>query len=81
MTTAQTILLSVLALVMIICYFGAAYSEKDTRRVFFIVIWGFASGFLFIIAIVTSLEMNRLKKLNGKYPEYERIENVYKLKQ
>lgn len=51
------------------------------RRVFFIVIWGLASGFLFNIAIITSSEMNKLKKLNSKCPEYERIENVYKLKE
>ena len=81
MTIAQTILLSILALIMVIGYFGTAFSKTDMRRVFFIVIGAFASGFTLLIAMLQTEIVNDYKKFNGKCPEYERIDNVYKLKE
>lgn len=81
MTTAQTILLSVLALVMIISFISINLAKLDGTRTAFSVIWLFMSAFLFGVALISTSEMNRLEKLNGKCPEYERIDNVYKLKE
>lgn len=81
MTTTQIIMLGILAIIMIISYFGTALIKTDTKRMIFIVIWAFASGFTLLIAILQTENTNELKKLNGKCPEYERIDNLYKLKE
>ena len=81
MTTTQIIVYGGLILLILIGYVKTMFSkneiEEDSWRFFELI-------FIFIFIFLTLLEINKkqndLKKLKGKCPEYEKIENVYKLK-
>ena len=75
MTTAQIIILTVFTILSFgsIIRLGFLSEEKETFIIALI-----SYSFILIVAI-TSLAL--LNKLHSKCPEYERIENVYKLKQ
>jgi cbb3-type cytochrome oxidase subunit 1 len=80
MTTLQIILLSILAILTIIAYFGTAMSKKEKSKMIYVILWLFTSTILFLISLIT-LETNaELEKLKSKCPEYQKIENVYILK-
>ena len=81
MTTTQIVIISILAILIVICCFGTTLTKNVNKQFGFIVVWLFASmlaiGFLIIM---TTLRQDELK-LKGKCPEYERVDNLYKLKQ
>jgi hypothetical protein len=81
MNTAQIIVLTVLIIGIFIGYFNSMITKDESKKF----AWGFFqlifTGFLFVIAFVMTEEREEaLKQLKGKCPEYEKIENVYKLK-
>jgi len=81
MTTAQTIILLILSIMMIIEYFGTALSKSENKKLIFIVMWLFSSAITMSLLILTTIDNEKLLKERGKCPEYEKIENVYRLKQ
>jgi hypothetical protein len=81
MTTSQIAILSILGIIAIIAFIGAMLNNKYETRILFIIALFSSFGFLFIVALVATQEMNKYSNLaKGKCPEYERIDNVYKLK-
>lgn len=82
MTTGQIIILAFFGIIFFIGLFGSLFSEKSGIKDGFIFISAFSTSFFALIAIVVTIEMNNLRKqLKGKCPEYEKLENVYKLKE
>ena len=84
MNTAQIIIFIILGLLISFAYFKIAYTIDNTKYK-----TGYSALFLMmlcitmllIIAMVTTMEMNELRtQVKNKCPEYEKIENVYKLK-
>jgi len=80
MTPTQILIISILSLLAIVFYFGSTFSKKYNSE--------HSTGLFILYAImtttviVTMAEMNRLRKISkGKYPEYEKVENVYRLKE
>jgi phosphoglycerol transferase MdoB-like AlkP superfamily enzyme len=77
----KTILLIIAIVFAIVVYFGTALSKNENKRMSFIVLWLFLTGVLFFTCVILNSELNHYKsQAEGKCPEYERIENVYKLK-
>lgn len=82
MTTDQIIMLILITIFAVIAFFGTSLSKNDDRRMNFIVLWLLSTGIFFIICFVSLTEMNKCKEQSkGICPEYEKIENVYKLKE
>jgi hypothetical protein len=82
MTTAQIVILVIVVLVILLGYVKTMLSENDGEKY----IWGllqlFFTFLLAIVAFLMTYEREKLlKQLKDKCPEYEKIENVYRLKQ
>ena len=75
-----TIKLIILACLSIIGYFGVSFSKTDDGRFLFGWLMLFSTAIVFILLLTTMDEKNNLLKQRGKCPEYEKLENVYKLK-
>jgi len=81
MTITQIILLCICSLGILIGYVLTMLSENDEQKF----LWGFIQLFFTaLIALVAFIMTNErekcLKQLKNKCPEYEKIENVYRLK-
>jgi uncharacterized membrane protein len=80
MTTAQIIILITATLVFIISLYILTTSKNDDAKngsIFFVCL---SFGFMTIVAFLsTKVAMESSKK--HKCPEYEKVENVYKLKE
>lgn len=82
MTTIQITIICVLVILAIISYFGLNFSKTENAKTG----WAFLLMFLFLIctfllAIIT-IDNNELKnRIKSKCPEYEKVKNVYKLKE
>lgn len=82
MTTAQIITLIILGILILIGYFGTTLSKTDSKRFPYLALWMGVSILIYGLLIIMTIEReSALKQLKGKCPEYEKIENVYKLKQ
>jgi heme/copper-type cytochrome/quinol oxidase subunit 2 len=86
MTATQIITFIVLGILICVSYFVVSYSfytkTYNSRFVHFVILWLFVSGVLWTFCFIVTLEMNNLKKqVKEKCLEYEKIENVYRLKQ
>jgi hypothetical protein len=81
MTTAQMIMLSTGAITAIIGWVGSCLIERFSTRIFFHFLLFLTCTYLFLIALVSTQEMNKWRnEAKGVCPEYELINNVYKLK-
>lgn len=80
MHTAQIIILTILSILITVSYFGTALAKSDKKRMSFIILWLFTSAFTMIIAIIMTIQREDLLKEKDKCPQYEKIENVYQLK-
>ena len=81
MTTQQILLFSILGGLILFSIFVNALSKKQSTKMFSLFLLIYALSLLLTIAIIQTLQVNELKKqINNKCPEYEIIENVYKLK-
>jgi ABC-type nickel/cobalt efflux system permease component RcnA len=82
MTTAQIIVIIIISLVFITSLSVLSKSENEKTKdnaAFFIFI---SFGLITFIACLSLIEANNLLKIKKqKCPEYEKVENVYKLKE
>lgn len=74
MNITQIIILTILSIVMIICYFGTALTNNNAKRFGFIILWTFASAITMLIAILMTQEREHLLKEKDKCPKYEKID-------
>jgi len=84
MTTAQIIILSVSGIIYLISWFimSIKLKENDLIKNESVIFFNLISVLIiFCSALAFILSFNNLEKRNGKCPEYEKVENVYKLKQ
>jgi len=80
MSITQIIILTIIGIIIIVCYFGTAYAEKLSSKLGFITLWMFTSVFALIIAVIMTQQRNELyKQLQKGCPQYEKIE-AYRLK-
>ena len=81
MTTPQIIILVIISIIAIIAFYGVIIHDKYETRMIYVFLLLFSCCFLFFIAIISITGMNKYYDVaKGKCPEYERIDNVYKLK-
>ena len=81
MTTAQTITIIILIILAIVSYFGTGLSKKEVNRFLFLCLLTLTTGLFILIILIQAKELNELKeKTKNKCPEYEKVENVYKIK-
>lgn len=81
MTTTQITVMIILIVAMLIAFIQTMKSKRDVEKHF----WGSVQFcFIFLITFMGIVAMKEnetnKKKLKGKCPEYEKIENVYRLK-
>ncbi len=78
MTTAQIIIVTGLCLMALVGAVGGFISNRHKYGFIFILLLAFTV--MTVIACVATNGMMHFKKLqNGKCPEYEKVENVYRL--
>ena len=82
MTTAQQVLVIFLGLLSLVTFTGQQLSKKDENIILFNIL-GFITQGMYFVAIIVSFAITSeyITQSKGKCPEYERIDNVYKLKQ
>jgi ABC-type nickel/cobalt efflux system permease component RcnA len=82
MTTAQIIVIIIISLVFItsLSVLAKSENEKTKDNAAFLILISF--GLITLIACLSLIEANNLLKIKKqKCPEYEKVENVYKLKE
>lgn len=81
MTTGQIVVLVILFSITFACYVGAMFSTKESYKDGFINIL-FLITFLTLVIVGTSFPIlnNYKKALETKCPKYEKVENIYKIK-
>jgi len=81
MNTAQIITITILCILALIGYFGIALSKKESSRVLYLFLLTFVTSMFIFTTIIQTLEVIELEKqLKQKCPQYEKVDNVYKLK-
>ena len=82
MEKAQIIIFSILMILWCIGLYKTLYSLKEeTKSLNSIMLWILPQIFFIMFTFVSFIVINDLnKKVEGKCPEYEKLENVYKLK-
>lgn len=82
MNNFQTIVISILSILFLISYFGTALTKKEDNRLGFIVLWLFTSAITLMLTVIMTISNEQnYKKAQDVCPEYQKLENVYKLKQ
>lgn len=87
MTTFQIIIFSILSICSVIGFLGvgvcveANQKEENKKMVFLIILLTTTALFGLIAFTMTEQREHLLKKVNNKCPQYEKVENVYKLKE
>ena len=83
MTIPQIVIFAIIFIGMVFFYVKIAYTIDEGYKGFgYMFALSVLISMLAFIAITTTIEMNESHKaLKGKCPEYELIDNVYKLKQ
>lgn len=83
--TVQIILLLILGILTCVCYFKVAYriiEEKFLSGISFLgILTLIALLSLLLLSITLNERFNLEQQLKEKCPEYEKVENVYKLKE
>lgn len=81
MTQPQIIVLSIIAITSIISFLINTLSKNEKTISNSAVVLLIMIAMLFLMSVVAISEMNYLRNISkGKCPEYEKIDNVYKLK-
>jgi len=80
MTTEQIVILTIFGVLASAVYISFIFLKTDNDKHFAMSSLFILFGLLMIVAFVAILEMNKLKSSIDKCPEYEKIENVYQLK-
>lgn len=81
MTLPQIILFSIIAITSIISFLINTLSKNEKTISNSAVVLFIMIAMLFLMSVVVTSEMNYLHNISkGKCPEYEKIDNVYKLK-
>jgi hypothetical protein len=80
MTTAQIITITILSLIVFVAFIYSIWTEKKEYKDAISMILIFAFAMMTLLACLTTSEMMELRKNKSKCPEYEKIENVYRLK-
>lgn len=75
MAIQQIIILTILSLIMIICFLGTALAKSNIKRFGFIMLWFFVSSFTMIIAMIMTEEREKLLKKCPQYEKYTHITN------
>jgi ABC-type branched-subunit amino acid transport system permease subunit len=79
MTTAQIIIITGLCLMALVGAVGGFISNRRKDGFIFILLLAF-TVMTFIACVATNGMMHFKKIRDGKCPEYEKVENVYRLK-
>lgn len=81
MTQPQIIVLSIIAITSIISFLINTLSKNEKTISNSAVVLLIMIAMLFLMSVVATSEINYLRNISkGKCPEYEKIDNVYKLK-
>lgn len=81
MNTGQIITITILCILALIGYFGIAFSKRESIRILFLFLLTFVTSMFIFTTIIQTLEVIELEKqLKQKCPQYEKVDNVYKLK-
>lgn len=81
MTQPQIIVFSIIAITSIISFLINTLSKNEKTISNSAVVLFIMIAMLFLMSVVVTSEMNYLRNISkGKCPEYEKIDNVYKLK-
>jgi len=82
MTTAQQLVILFLAILSLVSFTGQQLSKKEENIILFNIL-GLITHAMYFVAIIVSFAITSeyITQSKGKCPEYERIDNVYKLKQ
>ena len=81
MTTGQIIVLLIIGILSVIGFAGSVLSEDVNKRLEYNILLFFTVTCLFLISILSTTASNQYyKEKQGKCPEYEKIDNVYRLK-
>lgn len=85
MTTVQLIILILIALVIIKGYFGASLNLNEKKYLtgfIHVFVLTLMAGLCLLVAAIKTSEVNNLQKqLKDRCHQYEKVENVYKLKE
>lgn len=87
MTTFHIIIFSILSICSVIGFLGVGFcreenqKEENKKMVFLIILLTTTALFGLIAFTMTEERQQLLKKINNKCPQYEKVENVYKLKE
>jgi len=82
MGEGQIVIISVLGLMLFTSLFISYSSEKFEYKPLSFLLGMFSTMVLLVIVITTTMELNVLReKLENQCPQYERVENVYRLKE
>lgn len=82
MTTAQIITLSVFYFISVLPYIKLLNKKEQSENVIGLTIISFIfTTLIYILFFFISIEFTLIKNKTYKCPEYEKVENVYKLKE
>jgi len=81
MTTGQITTLSIICLLALISYIISLLTNRNSDKIALISVLFLLFILMTSIACTVTLEMNSLRDNKNKCSEYEKIENVYKLKE
>lgn len=82
MTTGQITILSIISLLAIFAFVGVVFFDREETKNACGIFQLFLTVFCLMICTVLTVEVNRLhEKYKNGCPEYEKIENAYKIKQ
>ena len=81
MENTQIVIFTLLGVAFLVGCFGTTKHDEFKNRIGFVLIWLLSSGICFACLIAITIQRNQAwKDLEKKCPQYEKIENVYRLK-
>lgn len=82
MTTAQIIIITILAILALLGFSGNLLSKKEGARIAWSFLLLFTTSLFALIAFTMTSDREKLsKQIKDKCPQYEKVENVYRLKE
>lgn len=75
MTPSQIGLLLFLAIIVVLCIYSLTTTRENVTNA--TIVWAFVT---FILFLIVSLQTVIINQADDKCPQYEKVENVYKLK-
>ena len=81
MTTPQITIITIISLLTLVAFIYSLWTENREHKnsMSFLIIFMFT--IMGLIAVLSTKEMMVLRENKTKCPQYEKVENVYKLKQ